>query len=231
MIFTEVVNLTLCLFSFCQVFKGTVLGQPVAVKTMLTVTEKSVKEFRNEILLTSTLRHPNIVSFVGACWGQELICLVLEWVPRGSLADLLEDKALDLHWGEPLLRLAMDVARGMIYLHGRQYFDERNHEHKQCILHRDLKPDNALVTDYTSLKITDFGTSRAKAANDVTMTGVGTPLFCAPEVSRDEPYDEKAGEFIAKTINCSRIRTIYHCFLVYIRCVFLRAYFGRHGFG
>jgi serine/threonine protein kinase len=71
-------HITPCLISFCQVFKGTVLGQPVAVKTMLTVTEKGVKEFRNEILLTSTLRHPNIVSFVGACWGQELICLVLE---------------------------------------------------------------------------------------------------------------------------------------------------------
>jgi serine/threonine protein kinase len=178
--------------AFGEVFKGTVLGQPVAVKTMLTITDESVKAFRNEILLTSTLRHPNIVSSVGACWGRELTCLVLEWVPRGSLADLLEDNLLDLHWGDPLLKLAMDVARGMIYLHGREYFDERDQEHKQCILHRDLKPDNALVTDFTTLKIIDFGTSRAKAANDVTMTGVGTPLFSAPEVSRDEPYNEKA---------------------------------------
>jgi serine/threonine protein kinase len=178
--------------AFGEVFKGTVLGQPVAVKTMLKITDVSVRAFRNEILLTATLRHPNIVSFVGACWGKDLMALVLEWVPRGSLADLLEDKSLDLHWGEPLLKLAMDVARGMIYLHGREYFDERDCEQKRCILHRDLKPDNALVTDYTTLKITDFGASRAKAADDVTMTGVGTPLFCAPELSREEPYDEKA---------------------------------------
>jgi len=178
--------------AFGEVFKGTVLGQPVAVKIMLSITDVSVRAFRDEILLTATLLHPNIVSFVGACWGQDLMCLVLEWVPRGSFADFLENKYLDLHWGDPLLKLAMDVARGMIYLHGREYFDELDCEKKRCILHRDLKPDNVLVTDYTSLKITDFGASRAKAADDVTMTGVGTPLFCAPEVARDEPYSEKA---------------------------------------
>jgi serine/threonine protein kinase len=67
------------------------------------------------------------------------------WVPRGSLADLLEDKSQDLRWDEPLLRFATDVARGMAYLHAREYFDERTHEYKRCIIHRDLKPDNALV--------------------------------------------------------------------------------------
>ena len=63
----------------------------------------------------------------------------LKWVPKGSLADVLEDKARKLRWDDPLLRLAMDVARGMIYLHGREYYDERDCELKSCILHRDLK--------------------------------------------------------------------------------------------
>jgi serine/threonine protein kinase len=70
----------------------------------------------------------------------------LQWVPRGSLGDMLEDKSQELTWGDPLLRLAMDLARGMAYLHGREYFDERANERKKCILHRDLKPDNALVS-------------------------------------------------------------------------------------
>jgi serine/threonine protein kinase len=116
---------------------------------------------------------------------------VLEWVPKGSLGGLLEDLALVLTWDEPLLRIATDVARGMVYLHGRNYYDEATKKNQNCVLHRDLKPDNCLVTDFLSAKISDFGTSRAKAGDDVTMTSVGTPLFCAPEVMRGDPYDEK----------------------------------------
>jgi serine/threonine protein kinase len=85
------------------------------------------------------LRHPNIVSFVGACWGRELTCLVLEWASKGSLSDLLGDRALVLRWDEPLLRVATDVARGMAYLHGREYFDDVEMRHQTCVLHRDLK--------------------------------------------------------------------------------------------
>ena len=118
-----------------------------------------------------------------------------QWIPRGTLSALLEDATLDLRWDDPLLKLAIDAARGMAYLHGREYFDERDEGYKKCILHRDLKPENALITDYISLKITDFGISRAKAADDVLMTSLGTPLFCAPETSRGDPYDEKAGRF------------------------------------
>jgi len=122
-----------------------------------------------------------------------LLSLSNQWIPRGNLLALLENKTQDLHWDDPLLRLAMDIARGMAYLHGRDYFDELDGEYKRCILHRDLKPENALVTDYTAVKISDFGTSRAKAADDALMTGVGTPLYLAPEIARGDSYDEKAG--------------------------------------
>jgi hypothetical protein len=104
--------------AFGEVFKGTCMGETVAIKTMIDVTVENVREFKAEIVLTATLRHPNIVNFVGACWGKELMCLVLEWVAKGSLRDLLETP--DLHWDDPLLRLAADVARGMNYLHTRK---------------------------------------------------------------------------------------------------------------
>jgi serine/threonine protein kinase len=175
--------------AFGEVFKGTCMGETVAIKTMIDVTEANVREFKAEIILTATLRHPNIVNFVGACWRKELMCLVLEWVGRGSLRDLLETR--DLKWDDPLLKLASDIARGMNYLHNRKYYDEREGQTVQCIIHRDLKPDNALISEYTAAKLADFGTSRSKADDeDVTMTAVGTPLYCAPEIARGEQYDE-----------------------------------------
>lgn len=178
--------------SFGEVFKGSCHGQAVAIKTMKDVTEVNVRSFRSEIILTAALRHPNVVQFIGACWGRDLMCLVLEWIPKGSLGDMISDYSLELRWDNPLLRLATDVARGMAYLHGRRYFDEKDGCFKNCIIHRDLKPDNCLVTEFLSAKITDFGTSRAKSTEeDVTMTAVGTPLFCAPEIFRGELYDEK----------------------------------------
>ena len=163
------------------------MSAPVAIKTMIDVTKDNVKAFRREILLTSTLRHPNIVNFVGACWSKELVCLVLEWAPRGSLADLLETPSL--RWEDPLLKMAQDVSRGMVYLHGREFFDDETGALKQCIIHRDLKPDNALISEFSSCKLTDFGTSRARDL-DVTMTSIGTPLFAAPEIMRGEHYSE-----------------------------------------
>ena len=167
-------------------FRGTYLGEPVAIKTMLDVTEESVRNFRAEMILHASLQSPHVVRFVGALWGQDLACMVLEWASNGSLGDLLQGPGL--HWGTPLLRLATDVARGMQYLHSREWFDARDGSKKHCILHRDLKPDNCLVGDYSTVKIADFGTSQAK--NVVTMTAVGTPLFAAPELFRGEAYDE-----------------------------------------
>jgi hypothetical protein len=60
-----------------------------------------------------------LVLGAGACWGRELMCILLEWVSKGALSELLEDSSLDWTWHDPLLRLALDVARGMAYLHGQ----------------------------------------------------------------------------------------------------------------
>jgi len=203
--------------SFGEVFQGTCFRQTVAIKTMLKVTEESAKAFRAEILLTSSLRHPNLVRFIGACWGSEVTCLVLEWVPNGSLASVFERSGVEFTWDEPLLRLATDVAKGMEYLHSRRFVDPDEGVVRTCIMHRDLKPENCLVTEFLGAKVADFGSACAKGSggdcgsdggSDGSSKGggqkvggggggplaamAGTPLFAAPEMMRGEAYDERA---------------------------------------
>ena len=136
-----------------------------------------------------------------------MTALLLGWCGKGSLADLLAAPEKNLEWRGTLLRLATDIARGMRYLHSRKFIVDHGHhqdgegsgngeeedgeEFSSCVLHRDLKPDNVLMTDFLAAAITDFGTSRSKAGDSVLMTGVGTPLFAAPEIMLSEVYDEK----------------------------------------
>ncbi len=119
----------------------------------------------------------------GACYCKELTCLILEWVPKGSLGDMLNDKSLTLRWDEPLLKLATDIAQGTRYLHGHQFIEDGRGDMVStgCIIHRDLKPDNCLVTEFIHGKLSDFGTSRVlESQKEVLMTATGTPLFTAP---------------------------------------------------
>ena len=125
--------------AFGNVWKGSALGQLVAIKTMSVVNETNVINFKAEILLTATLRHPNIVVFVGACWEPTLFGLLLEWMPNGSLDDLLSDTTKVGRWDDSILLLATDIARGMVYLHGRSYIDDIDGTRRVGVLHRDLK--------------------------------------------------------------------------------------------
>ena len=78
------------------------------------------------------------------------------------------------------LPIAVGIARAMSYLHSQ----------KPPILHRDLKPDNVLLTPDLVPKVSDFGSSRD--VQSMAMTQVGTPLFSAPEIMAHEPYDGAA---------------------------------------
>jgi hypothetical protein len=157
--------------SLGEVFQGLYRGENVAVKQMLEFSEKNAREFREEILFTANLRHANIVNFAAACWDREFVALIIEWAPKGTLADMLGDPDLLLTWSDTLLPAARDVTAGMQYLH-------HGTDHG-VLVHRDLKPDNCLLTEFLRVKISDFGTSRALADDDTRMTAVGTPLFCA----------------------------------------------------
>jgi len=170
--------------AFGEVWKGEWAGTDVAIKKILKadIKESDLGEFAAEILLMSKMRHPNIVQFLGACMDPEF-CLVTEFMHKGSLFDVLGDESIEISW-ERKLDIAMDVAKGMVYLHTRN----------PPIIHRDIKSLNVLVTKDWKSTIADFGLTKIKD-KAMLSTRCGSPAWSAPEVLRGEPYDEKADVF------------------------------------
>lgn len=166
------------------VYHGFWYGSEVAIK-VFTAQEYSamlLEDFRKEVALMKRLRHPNIVLFMGCVTSPAHLSIVTEFLPRGSLFRLLQRNTpgMDLRRRS---RMALDIARGMNYLH-------------RCnppIVHRDLKSSNLLVDKNLTVKVADFGLSRIKHETFLTTkSGKGTPQWMAPEVLRSEPSDEKA---------------------------------------
>ncbi|KAI3687653.1 hypothetical protein L1987_81353 [Smallanthus sonchifolius] len=159
-------------------------GSDVAVKVFSRheYSDDVILSFRQEVSLMKRLRHPNILLFMGAVMSPQSLCIVTEFLPRGSLFRLLQRNTARLDWRRRV-HMAIDIARGMNYLH---------HCHPP-IIHRDLKSSNLLVDKNWNVKVGDFGLSRIKHETYLTTkTGKGTPQWMAPEVLRNEQADEKS---------------------------------------
>ena len=176
--------------AYGEVFKAKYEGIYVAVKVIRDINEAQLERTRAEILLMKGLQHDCIVMFIGACWDEYLMGIVLELVENGPLANFLHNERLHLSWQHPKLSMAKDAANGCNYLHQSTYYSEREDNWHECIIHRDLKPDNMLVTTTYGVKLTDFGEARS-LDSEATMTQVGSPVYMAPEMLRGERYDER----------------------------------------
>ncbi|OIT26749.1 PREDICTED: serine/threonine-protein kinase B-raf-like [Nicotiana attenuata] len=173
--------------SYGVVYHGIWNGSDVAVKVYFgnQCCDGTLLEYKKEVEIMKRLRHPNVLLFMGAIFSQEKPAIVTEFLPRGSLFKTLHrnNKPLDF---SRRLRMALDVARGMNYLHRRN----------PPIVHRDLKSSNLLVDKSWTVKVGDFGLSRFKDATFLTSkSGRGTPQWMAPEVLRNEPSTEKSDIF------------------------------------
>ncbi|XP_076941828.1 serine/threonine-protein kinase 52-like [Bidens hawaiensis] len=138
--------------------------------------------FKQEVSLMKRLRHPNILLFMGAVTSTQHLCIVTEFLTRGSLFQILQQKSTRLDWRRRV-QMAIDIARGMNYLH----------QYNPPIVHRDLKSSNLLVDKNWTVKVGDFGLSRIKHQTYLkTKSGKGTPQWMAPEIIRNEQADEKS---------------------------------------
>jgi len=178
--------------AFGTVYKGRYRGLDVACKLLKDqddLTQAMFDDFKSEVNMFETLRHPCIVNFVGAVWFPGSLALVTELCQYGSLPSAMAKYGPTVYTPEMKIKALFDCARAMDFLH------------QSSIIHRDLKPDNLLATSLevhspAVCKLSDFGTT--KGANsmmrEMNMTkGIGTPLYMAPEMMRGiEGYTTKA---------------------------------------
>ena len=170
--------------SYGEVYRAIVLEsqQTVAVKKfhVRQLQAEQLDSFCSEASLMCQLAHQNVVGFIGAITEPSNLSIITEFCSKGSLADLLIDDNIPLTFAQRV-RIALDAARGMHYLHTSN----------PVILHRDLKSDNLLVTTDFTIKVADFGLTRFLSEGKQ-MTQVGTPMWMAPEIIQGKQYTQKA---------------------------------------
>lgn len=158
-------------------------GRAVAIKTLLpevAVSEQSLKRFLREIEVASSLKHPNIVSYIEHGTHNGLVYLVTEFVVGMDAARLAKHRGGKLHYREMVSIMSQTLAA-------------LEFAHNQGFVHRDIKEQNILVTgDDANLtaKLTDFGLSKSfkqTGMSGVTMVGdvAGTIAYMPPEQVRD----------------------------------------------
>ncbi|KAL9663122.1 hypothetical protein QQ045_027960 [Rhodiola kirilowii] len=160
--------------AFGKLYRGTYNGEEVAVKLLerpennLERAQLMEQQFQQEVMMLATLKHPNIVRFIGSCRKPMVWCIVTEYAKGGSVRQFLmnrHNRAVPLRTA---VKQALDVARGMEYVH------ELN------TIHRDLKSDNLLIFGDKSIKIADFGVARIEVQTEGMTPETGTYRWMAP---------------------------------------------------
>lgn len=169
--------------AFGDLYRGSYCGQDVAIKILRAVqgSEAQISEFLQEIAIMRKVRHKNVVQFIGACTRAPNLCIVFEYMTRGSVYEYMR-KSGPLRLAT-ILRIALEVCRGMDYLHKRR------------IVHRDLKAANLLIDETGTVKIADFGVARVLDQTGVMTAETGTYRWMAPEVIEHQPYGVEADVF------------------------------------
>ncbi|CBZ25395.1 putative protein kinase [Leishmania mexicana MHOM/GT/2001/U1103] len=132
----------------------------------------AVREVLQEYTVLTELSHPNIVRVVAFMVMKETARIYMEWMPSGSLQDVLRHHPRGVLREGVVRRYARDVVSGLAYLHSRG------------VIHRDVKPANMLLSSDGTVKLTDFGTSLVLSDNNRTMKSnalAGTAAYMAPE--------------------------------------------------
>ncbi|RWR96278.1 putative leucine-rich repeat receptor-like serine/threonine-protein kinase [Cinnamomum micranthum f. kanehirae] len=164
-------------------------GTHVAVKMLSPGSIKSPcqgsKEFQNEAHLLMRVHHRNLVPFIGYCQEDGNMALIYNYMAQGHLGTHLSDSNSDALSWDRRLRIALDVAQGLEYLHNGC---------KPPIIHRDVKTANILLNERLEAKIGDFGLSKV-FSDDLTHVSTavkGTFGYLDPEYCNSNNLTEKS---------------------------------------
>lgn len=157
---------------FGAVFQGVLDSSAVAVKR-LERPGGGEKEFRAEVCTIGNIHHVNLVRLRGFCSENSHRLLVYDYMPNGPLSSYLRQGSQSLSW-DVRFRVAVGTAKGIAYLH---------EECRSCILHCDIKPENILLDEDFSAKVSDFGLAKliGRDFSRVLATMRGTWGYVAPE--------------------------------------------------
>ncbi|XP_008940642.1 PREDICTED: mitogen-activated protein kinase kinase kinase 19, partial [Merops nubicus] len=166
-------------------------GQLIAVKQVVLdtsdqlTTEKEYRKFHEEVDLLKTLKHINIVTYLGTCLEDNILSIFMEFVPGGSISSIIN------RFGPlpeiVLCKYTKQILQGVAYLHDN------------CVVHRDIKGNNVMLMPNGVVKLIDFGCARRLAW--VSLSGTqsemlksvhGTPYWMAPEVINESGYGRKS---------------------------------------
>lgn len=151
-------------------------GRKVALKLMrdeLSGDQEFIRRFATEARAAASLDHPNIVQVLDYGQDGEVRYIVQEFVEGTNLKELILDNG-PLTW-DVAVPLMIQIGLGL------------EHAHRRGIIHRDMKPQNVLITPDMTAKVTDFGIARAAIANTITLTGgmaFGSVHYFSPEQAR-----------------------------------------------
>ncbi|CAN6553682.1 unnamed protein product [Malus baccata var. baccata] len=171
------------------VYRGTMSsGEQVAVKKLLGINKGSSHDngLSAEIQTLGKIRHRNIVRLLAFCSNKETNLLVYEYMPNGSLGEVLHGKRGGYLTWETRLNIAIEAAKGLCYLH---------HDCSPLILHRDVKSNNILLNSEFEAHVADFGLAKflQDTGTSECMSAVaGSYGYIAPEYAYTLKVDEKS---------------------------------------
>lgn len=139
-----------------------------------------LRRFRNESKAIAVLSHPNIVKVYDVSFGDRIQYIVMEYIDGITLKQYIEQQG-EIKWREALY-FTVQILRAL------------QHAHEKGIIHRDIKPQNIMLLEDGTIKVTDFGIARFSQAETQTTTdkAIGSVHYIAPEQARGGYINDKA---------------------------------------